>query len=422
MLGDNRALMPASETDSETASGEPQLDPGQASITSGLQETRLPVVLQVLPALEGGGVERGTVDVAIALAQAGWGAVVASEGGAMVRELARAGVTHVELPLASKNPFVMRANIERIQRVIEDYGVDIVHARSRAPAWSAEAAAKRTGAHFVTTFHGTYNDRPFPKRYYNAVMARGERVIAISEFIARHAIERYKVDPARIRIIHRGVDVNLFDPDNVTQQRIIQLAGRWHLPDDRKIILLPGRVSNWKGHDLMIEALARLGRRDVLCVMAGADNGDSAFMERLAALARSRDVGDLVRFTEFYRDMPAAYMLSDVVVSCAVKPEAFGRTLAEAGAMGRPVVGPAHGGALEIVDEGITGWLYKPGNSESLATALHAALALKAEARYRLAAEAMRRVRANFVIDRMCAETLAVYAEVLEEANLAAAS
>lgn len=402
--------------------GVPHVDPDEASITSGLRETRPAVVLQVLPALEGGGVERGTIDIAAALASAGCKAIVASQGGPMVRELARTGATHVELPLASKNPFVMRANIQRIGRVIADYGVDIVHARSRAPAWSAEAAAKRAGVHFVTTFHGTYSDRPFPKRYYNAVMARGERVIAISDFIANHILAHYRVDPRRIRVIHRGVDIDLFDPDNVTQQRIIQLAQRWHLPDDRKIILLPGRVSNWKGHDLMVEALARLGRRDVLCVMAGADAGDGGFVERLAALARVRDVGDLVRFTDFCRDMPAAYMLSDVVVSAAVKPEAFGRTLAEAGAMGRPVVGPRHGGAVEIVDDGITGWLYGPGNSESLATALHAALALKAEARHRLAAEAMRRVRSTFVVERMCAETLAVYGEVLEGAELAAAS
>ncbi len=397
-------------------------DDVQASTPSAGEEARAPVVLQVLPALEGGGVERGTVDIAVALARAGWGAVVASQGGAMVRELTRAGVIHVDLPLASKNPFVMRANVERIGRVIADYGVDIVHARSRAPAWSAEAAAHRAGVHFVTTFHGTYDDKPFPKRYYNAVMARGERVIAISRFIERHILDNYKIDPRRVRVVHRGVDVGLFDPDNVTQQRMIQLAGRWQLPDDRKIVLLPARASGWKGHELMIEALARLGRRDVLCVMPGVDSGDGEFVEHLSQRARAREVGDLVRFVEFCRDMPAAYMLSDVVVSTATKPEAFGRTLAEAGAMGRPVVAPAHGGALEIVEEGRTGWFYRPGNSESLATALHVALGLKAETRYRLAADAMRLVREHFTNDHMCAETFAIYAEVLEGVDLAAVS
>ena len=270
--------------------------------------------------------------------------------------------------------------------------------------------------HFVTTFHGTYGERPFLKHYYNSVMARGERVIAISEFIARYITERYHVEPARLRVIQRGVDVHLFDPDNVTQQRIIQLATRWQLPDDRKIIMMPGRCSDWKGHELMIEALARLGRRDVLCVMPGVDTGSNDYVAHLSALARNREVEGLVRFVDYCRDMPAAYMLSDVVVSAATKPEAFGRTLAEAMAMGRPVAGPAHGGAVEIVEEGRTGWLFRPGNSESLATALHAALTLKAEARHRLAAEAMRAVRERFTREQMCAKTLAVYTEVLEAA------
>ena len=388
-------------------------DADQPSIAPDAPEARAPVVLQVLPSLNGGGVERGTVDVAIALADAGWGSIVASEGGPMAREFIRRGALHIELPLATKNPFKMRANIARIAAIIREHNVDIVHARSRAPAWSAEAAARREGAHFVTTFHGTYSSGFSLKRYYNAVMARGERVIAISDFIAKHMIEVYKVDPARIRTIHRGVDVQRFNPDNVTQNRVVELASRWQLPDDRKIILFPGRFSDWKGHELVIEGLARLGRRDVLCVMVGADTGSEDYLRRLSDLATRRGVMDVLRFVDYCRDMPAAYMLSDVVLSAAVKPEAFGRTLAEALAMGRPVAGPAHGGALEIVDDGVTGWLFRPGNSERMAAALHAALALDAAARLRLAETAMRRMRERFTVERMCADTLKVYAEVL---------
>jgi glycosyltransferase involved in cell wall biosynthesis len=374
---------------------------------------RAPVVLQVLPSLNGGGVERGTIDVAVALARAGWGSIVASAGGPMVREMTRAGAVHVELPLDTKNPFKMRANIARLERVIAEYNVDIVHARSRAPAWSAEVAARRAGVHFVTTFHGTYGHRFGPKRFYNAVMARGERVIAISDFIANHLRAVYRVEDDRIRTIHRGVDVARFNPDNVTQERIIDLATRWQLPDDRKIILFPARFSDWKGHELAIEGAARLGRRDVLCVMVGADTGSEDYMRRLTELAARRNVADLIRFVDYCRDMPAAYMLSDVVLSAATKPEAFGRVLAEALAMGRPVAGPAHGGALEIVDDQKTGWLYRPGNAESMAAALHAALGLDAAGRLRLADLAMQTMRERFTVERMCADTLAVYAKVL---------
>jgi glycosyltransferase involved in cell wall biosynthesis len=379
-------------------------------------EGRPPVVLQVLPRLVGGGVERGAVDVAIALAEAGWGSLIASEGGPMVREILRHGALHIELPLAAKNPFTMRANVGRLARLVVQHGVDIVHARSRAPAWSAEAAARRTGVHFVTTFHGTYSVGIGLKRYYNAVMGRGERVIAISDFIARHMVDVYRVDPARIRTIHRGVDVARFNPESVSKERIVDLAARWNLPDDRRIILLPGRFSDWKGHALVIESLARLGRRDVLCIMVGADTASEAYLERLTKLAAERKVTELLRFVDYWRDMPTAYMLSDVVLSAAIKPEAFGRTLAEGLAMGRPLVGPAHGGALEIVDDRRTGWLFRPGNAESMAAALHEALALDSLARAKLAAAGRRAVRARFTKEHMCAGTLGVYAEVLGRA------
>jgi glycosyltransferase involved in cell wall biosynthesis len=331
----------------------------------------------------------------------------------MTRALARHEIPHVTMPLASKNPFVMRANIGRLKRLIRAHGVDIVHARSRAPAWSAEGAARRTGAHFLTTFHGTYEAKSALKRRYNAVMTRGERVIAISDFIARHVGDTYGIDPARLRMIHRGVDIETFSPDKVTHERMVQLAADWKLPDDRQVILMPGRFSRWKGHELLIEALARLGRRDVLCVMVGAETASSDYLSAIEKRARERRVLELVRFVDFNRDLPAALMLSDVVVSASTRPEAFGRTLAEGLAMGRPVVGPNHGGAVEIVTEGQTGWLFAPGNSESLAGALHTALALNSGARHRLAEEAMLRIREDFANAGMCAKTIEVYSELL---------
>jgi glycosyltransferase involved in cell wall biosynthesis len=181
-------------------------------------------VLQVLPRLVMGGVERGTIDVAAALVAYGWNAVVASEGGPMARELDRVGATHVVLPLASKNPFVIHSNIDRLAKVIVQHDVDIVHARSRAPAWSAWAAARRTGRHFVTTFHNAYGAATALRRRYNAVMGRGERVIAISHFVAEHAIATYHLPVERIRVIQRGVDLTRFDPARVSAERRIRLA------------------------------------------------------------------------------------------------------------------------------------------------------------------------------------------------------
>lgn len=381
-----------------------------------------PAVLQVLPALgTAGGVERGTVDVAKALVAAGWRAFVASEGGPLVRELDRAGAVHVTLPLASKSPVVMMTNVGRLRALIAQHGVDIVHARSRAPAWSAEAAAKRAGAHFMTTFHGTYSLGLPIKRLYNAVMTRGERVIAISDFIAEHMVQTYKVDPAKVRVIHRGVDVQQFDPAHVSQERVIRLAAQWRLPEDRHIVLLPGRLSSWKGQDVLIDALARLRRKDLFGIMVGIGQGSSALREEMeGAILRSK-LEDSVRLIDECRDMPAAYMLADVVVAPSTRPEAFGRTVVEAQAMGRPIIASDHGGARETIIPGATGSLVPPGDAGALAEAISRMIGLDGPSRDRLGRQASAHVRANFTNDVMCASTLAVYGELLAESPFSAA-
>lgn len=372
------------------------------------------MVLQVLPALVTGGVERGAIDVAAALAEAGWTSLVASAGGPMARELPRVGAKHIELPLASKNPFVMRANIARLEAVIRDYGVDIVHARSRAPAWSALAAARNTGCHFVTTFHGTYNGGWFGlKRLYNRVMTKGERVIAISDFIARHIEDVYGVGGDTVRVIHRGVDLDRFDPNRVSPERIIQLARQWRLPDGYPVIMMPGRLTRWKGQTVLIEALALLGRKDVRCLLVGSDQGRTAYRDELKALVERKHLTDVVHIVGDCNDMPAAYMLTDVVVSASTDPEAFGRVMIEAQAMGRPVCASDHGGARETVLDGTTGWLTPPGEPMALAAAIDSVLALDSGQRDRLARIATQHVRENFSKPAMCAATLAVYAEVL---------
>ena len=391
-------------------------------IGRGVAESRPRSVLQVLPALETGGVERGAVDIAAAVAAAGWRALVASSGGAMVRELVRAGAEHVTLPLARKSPFALRANVTPLATLIESEGVDIVHARSRAPAWSAYEAARRTGRPFVTTFHGTYNFGNALKRWYNGVMARGDRVIAISDFIADHVRRNYGVGDERLRVVPRGIDLEVFDPARVNSERIVQLAGKWRLPDGVPVVMLPGRLTRWKGQAALIDALTVLGRRDVCCLLVGDDQGRHGYRKELERRIRTRGLDGVVRIVGHCDDMAAAYMLADAVVSASLDPEAFGRVAVEAQAMGRPTIVTDHGAARETVLAGETGWLTPPGNAGALARALEEALALDADARETLAARAMPRVRAKFSKQAMCDRTLAIYRELLDERAAAGAA
>src|SRR5689334_4350487 len=232
---------------------------------------RSPAVLQILPSLVSGGAERGAVELAGALVQAGWASYVASSGGPLQHDITRAGATHLTLPLASKNPLVIRRNAAKLARLIRRLGIDIVHARSRAPAWSAWAAATATGRRFVTTFHNAYGARSALKRRYNSVMARGDRVIAISDFVADHAASVYGVGGDRLRTVPRGVDLEIFHPSRVGAQRIIDLARQWRLPDGVPVVMLPGRLTRWKGGLDFIAAIAKLGRRDIFCVLAGTE-------------------------------------------------------------------------------------------------------------------------------------------------------
>jgi len=374
-------------------------------------KSRPPAVLQVLPSLVTGGVERGTIEIAQALAAAGWQSLVASSGGPLVREIERSGGRHITLPLASKNPLVMRANIGRLAEVIERNTVDIVHARSRAPAWSALWAARRTGRHFVTTFHNAYGASSRLKHIYNSVMAKGERVIAISEFVAAHVARGYGVTGDRLRVVPRGVDFTRFNPDQIRPERLVTLARQWQLPDGAPVVMLPGRLTRWKGQPVLIEAMALLGRSDVRCLLVG--SGDARYRRELEALAAKLGLGGAVEIVDECRDMPAAYMLADVVVSASTSPEGFGRVVVEAQAMGRPVVATNHGGARETVAPGSTGWLVPPADARALADAIGDALKLTPEQRIAQAARAIDHVRRNFDTATMAARTLEVYTEVL---------
>ncbi len=377
-----------------------------------MPDAKAPAVLQVLPSLVTGGVERGTADVAAALTSAGWRAIVASAGGPMVREIERAGAEHVTLPLDRKNPLTIKRNASALADIIRSRNISIVHARSRAPALSASSAAKQCRVPFVTTFHGTYNFANPLKKAYNATMSSGDRVIAISEFIAEHIRHNYATPSDRIRTIPRGIDVGFFNPDAVSEERMTQLARAWRLPDASPVIMLPGRLTRWKGQSVLIEAARRLGRQDVRVLLVGDDQGRTGYRKELEKQIARIGAESIIHLTGPCRDMPAAYMLADVVVSASTDPEAFGRVAAEAQAMGRPVIATNHGGSRETVVAGETGWLVPPGDADELARALCAALSMSSEERSKLARRAVAHIHDKYTKTRMCERTLEVYAEL----------
>lgn len=388
--------------------------PPEASTLAQGPEGRPSVVLQVLPAMVSGGVERGTVDMARAIRLAGGVPIIASAGGPMAAEAERRGARHVTLPLDSKSPLALWRNVGRLAAVIERHRVDLVHARSRAPAWSAWQAARRTGRPFVTTVHNVYGEGGGPiKRSYNAIMGHGDRVIAISDFVAEAAIVRYHAGAALVRVIPRGIDLDAFDPWAVSPERLAALAQAWRLPDGMPVVMMPGRLTRWKGQEVLIDALARLGRHDLRCLIIGSDHGHGGFHAALERRISRLGLEDVVHLVTECPDMPAAYMLADVVVSASTRPEGFGRVAVEGQAMGRPVIATDHGGARETVLPGETGWLVPPGDAGAIAAALAEAIALDGAEREALAARAREHVERHFSRDVMCGRTIAVYNELL---------
>jgi len=369
-------------------------------------------ILQILPALGTGGVERGTIEVARALANAGISNAVASAGGPRVADLDALGVPHFTLPLASKNPFTIWRNAARLAALVRREGFTILHARSRAPAWSAYWAARRTGATFLATYHGVHGISPrCLKIPYNRIMMKGARVIAVSNFVKRHLMEIYGVPEEKIARIYRGADTQTFRPDAVAPACAASLKTRLGFPADMPVITLPARLTRLKGQTVLLEALRRLTfPSPVGCLLVGSDQGRTDYSAELRAMAASLPANRPVVFLDHTDDMPTVYAMSDIVVSATVgHPEAFGRTIPEAQAMGILTVATAHGGACETIDDGVTGFLVPPGDAAALAAKLDEMLSLPPERRAAIRAAALASVRANFSTERMCAETIALY-------------
>jgi glycosyltransferase involved in cell wall biosynthesis len=380
------------------------------------QRVHAPVILQVLPALNAGGVEQGVIDLNAAICRAGGRSIVVSSGGTRVHEITRAGGMHITLPVNSKNPFTIAANIPRLRKIIRDNSVDIVHACSRAPAWSAARAVQGTMARYVTSVHSAHKITSAWKRLYNSALTKGERVIAVSHFLADHIEREYGTDPAKIRVVHRGVSLEKFHPNSVTPDRLIKAATQWRVPDGAAVIMLPARITRIKGHMFLIDALKMLPQKEFFCLFVGSDAGSLNYRRELEAYIEESGLAGKVRIVSHCDDMPAAYMMATVVAAPSLEPEGFGRIAIEAQAMGRPLITTEHGGAMETVVRDETGWLVKPGNVQGLAKALSEALSLDANQRAHLATRAMSHISTHFTNENMCAATLDVYADLMEEA------
>ncbi|MEL6680539.1 MAG: glycosyltransferase family 4 protein, partial [Pseudomonadota bacterium] len=382
------------------------VDP-RTSDVSPSDHARPPTVLQLVPSLKSGGVERGAIEIAQALIDRGGRALIASSGGRMAAQFRRIGGELVELDMASKSPLTIYRNINRLRAVIREEGVAIVHARSRAPAWSGYYAARAEGVPFVTTYHGVYTEDIPLKRHYNAIMARGRPTIAISEHVARIVVDRHGLAPDEIEVIPRGADIRTFDEEAVSTERTLSLGNAWGvIEDSRPIVLLPGRLTGWKGQTALIAAAKELltqktaagERLDCQFVLVGDDHG-SGFQRRLEAQIAAAGLTGYFRLVGHCADMEAAYKLSAVVVSASLEPEAFGRVAVEAQAMGRPIIASAHGGSLETVEDGKTGWLYPPDDPKALAASIDAALSLDPSARAHLGMAGRARVRSRFTVE-----------------------
>ena len=381
-----------------------------------VKKKKEPVVLQVLPEMNHGGVEMGTVEIASGLKDVGIKNFVASSGGRMAYDLKKLNVKHFELPLKTKNPIKWFINARKLEKIIKENGINIVHARSRAPAWSAYWAAKWANVEFLTTFHGTYGLGPWGvKKLYNKVMTKGKLVIAISTHIKEHMKKHYLVDESKMRLIHRCVNIDNFSPDKVSQERIIRALKDNHIPEDKPIISLIGRVTRWKGQHLLIEALSKLKSKDFYCLIVGSDQGRVHYTNELKEMVNKYNLGANVQFIDHSFDIPAILMLSDVVLSTAIEPEAFGRAAIEGQAMGKIVLASNIGGSLDNTVDGVTGKLFESNNAQSLADAIDWALKLPAEEKEKISKAAIKNVKDNFTKQIMCDKTIAVYQELMKK-------
>ena len=358
-----------------------------------------PTILQIIPRLDTGGAELSAIEINEAVVRGGGRSIVATEGGRMAGRITADGGELLQMSAGTKNPVRMMANSGNLARVIWREKVDLIHARSRAPAWSAQIAARRCRIPFVTTYHGAYSEKGPIKRLYNSVMARSTLVIANSEYTSRLIQSRYQTSPAKIRVVHRGVDETAFDPALVDPQRVAALSTRFGLTGAETVIVQAARLTSWKGQSVLIDAMSKLDTAGKLgtavAVIAGDAQGRESYAASLRAQIEHHRLGEKVRLVGHVDDIPALLVLAGIAVVASTEPEAFGRSVAEAGSMGCPVIATDLGAPPEIVlsmatagPARATGWLVEPGSADGLAEALYAALTMPEADRQAMGARA----------------------------------
>jgi glycosyltransferase involved in cell wall biosynthesis len=377
-------------------------------------------VLQVIPKLGYGGAETGCYDVAHYLPENNCGSFIVTSGGELLKFINKKKVKIIRLPVHSKNPLLIIINFIALVVIILLNNISIVHARSRAPAWSCFFATKITGRRFVTTFHGTYNFKNSFKKFYNSVMVRSHLIIAGSNFIFSHIKENYSKHlntKKKLMVIFRGINIDYFDPTTKIESDEKKLLKKWDIEKDRKILLLPGRLTSWKGQEVFIEAVnlvnIELGHEVFYAVVLGSDQGRDLYKKKLIRLSEQYRMTKQIRFIDHCKDMALAYKVSDIVVSASIEPEAFGRVAVEAQSMEKPIIASNIGGSNETIIDEKTGFLFETGDAKSLSQKILKALSMDETSLKSIGIEGRKNIIQKFNVERMCFSTYSEYKRIL---------
>ena len=377
-------------------------------------------VLQVIPKLGYGGAETGCYDIAHYLPENKCESFIVTSGGELLKYVDKKKVKIFRLPVQSKNPLLIFINAIILIGIILIYNISLVHVRSRAPAWSCLMATKITRRKFVTTFHGTYNFKSNMKKIYNSVMIRADLIIAGSNFIFSHIKKNYSKylnDKKKLMVIFRGINVDYFDPTTKIEIEEKKLLKRWDIDKDRKIILLPGRLTSWKGQEIFIEAInlanIELGYKAFYAVILGNDQGRDLYKKKLIRLSEQYRLSKQIRFIDHCKDMALAYKVSDIIVSASTEPEAFGRVAVEAQSMEKPIIASNIGGSNETIIDEKTGFLYEAGNAKSLSNKILKTLNMDETLLKSIGYEGRKNIVQKFNVEKMCFSTYSEYKRLL---------
>jgi glycosyltransferase involved in cell wall biosynthesis len=377
-------------------------------------------VLQVIPKLGYGGAETGCYDIAHYLPENGCKSFIVTSGGELTKFINKEKVKLIKLPVQSKNPLLIILNTLALIFIIIFNNISIVHARSRAPAWSCLLAAKITGRKFVTTFHGTYNFNNKIKKFYNSVMVRSDLIIAGSNFIFSHIKDNYTKylnAKKKLLVIFRGINVDYFDPTTKLDSDEKKLLKKWQIEKDKKIILLPGRLTGWKGQEVFIEAInlvnIELGYEAFYAVILGSDQGRDLYKKKLIRITEQHRLNNQVKFIDHCNDMALAYKVSDIVISASIEPEAFGRVAVEAQSMEKPIIASDIGGSNETIIDEKTGFLFESSNAKSLSEKILKVLSMDETLLQSIGKEGRKNIIQKFNVEKMCFSTYSEYKRIL---------